>query len=1219
MAKKSSEEYLAGILNLLDDVIKENKKAAKSVGASNVPNVSIFAADAANIKVLGDSLKILSSAIEPLAKIPNNKIEAIAKNLTTLGQAIRSFGLDKEAFQAVGNMIGAFTQIHNTISSLSENFMQSILKFNPIKGRILGRILGRFYGNVLKGMRMGLVKNMVKIFKYIPSTAEDPAFKSRVVNFGLMIGELLLIDKEKIMQLWFMGTMLGPRIGKAIGGFFKELIEKLTHGDPKGSKAAAAAKIILSISTLIGVLTLSLVALVLLFKNNDWQDLVGGGAMLIGVVALSLRIIKILGSPKFNREANKALKGTKQVLALIGGLIVSLIALVLLAKISTWEEIGKGAVILGGIVIMAITITWLLGKFNRKKNQALTGVGSILLLIGGLMVVALLVKNFAKDWKDISIGMGMMFVFTLASIALLWLLSTVAKSKTRMLNSLIGVGVIIALTVGMSFAMMAFIKYLNTVDEKIGLNKEGWKKIGTGAGMMGAIIGGVLGVVALLAAISLIPGAKLFLATGAVMLGAITGIIFAVTETVDNFVDLIERIHNLSQSDINDAVDKIIGKSGVNDEGISSDDSSLLGALSSIITGMSQFSKKAIIKTGAIGIALKPLISSIADFVDVVQKMASLKIADEWDPKTGKVTHYLQLTPEAFKEAAKNLTESFTTFLTELSNGMAGFDIKSIAIIDILFPRQSKLSKKLTGEKPGIGSVIHMLGDFIDIIQKMASLSVPDKWDENGKPIGYKQLTAEQFGVAATTLSDAFGNFISKLGEGLKSVGLKSAIALEVLSGPLSDLLPGISSIMNPIMQIAAGKLQVGDKTYNINLENMQKAGGDVVSVIKSLIHPLSELKAKNIDKDDIMKVIDSFSYSLDAFGKFADSFVFKKEFESQAEYAKNGFTKFTEFLSNHDFSKLQAYAEDFEDMLDYIRDGIVPFVNKIKINQFDEAFKDYCTNMINGFDVIANFINNEKFKGAGLLGDDIVSRSNNFEKVIKNITTGIKTFMKDIDMNNFGDNIFVEYCEAMKNGFDKLADFINNKKFDSSRGNDIVSRSNNFVKVMKNTAAGVKSIEPYLKTTPAQIVELANALKQLDEELLEKEERRTKAIQSVSSNFKDMATNIQMLNKSLNDSLKIMDKYNNLRTVSSNIMQTKGAEAIVQATTQVKDTVKDAFASASNVNLNESNNQNLQNLSMMIASAITESLNNWSKQNKDITIKFDQSSKAIFGSVEMG
>ena len=89
---------------------------------------------------------------------------------------------------------------------------------------------------------------------------------------------------------------------------------------------------------------------------------------------------------------------------------------------------------------------------------------------------------------------------------------------------------------------------------------------------------------------------------------------------------------------------------------------------------------KAAPKIVAIGLALHPIISSISQFVDVIQKMASMQIADQWD-KNGNPIHYLKLSPSKFKDAAKNLTDAFSTFLKDLSEGLKGFDTASLAII----------------------------------------------------------------------------------------------------------------------------------------------------------------------------------------------------------------------------------------------------------------------------------------------------------------------------------------------------------------------------------------------------------------------------------------------------------------------------------------------------------------------------------------------------------
>jgi len=93
----------------------------------------------------------------------------------------------------------------------------------------------------------------------------------------------------------------------------------------------------------------------------------------------------------------------------------------------------------------------------------------------------------------------------------------------------------------------------------------------------------------------------------------------------------------------------------------------------------------------------------------------------------------------------------------------------------------------------------------------------------------------------------------------------------------------------------------------------------------------------------------------------------------------------------------------------------------------------------------------------------------------------------------------------------------------------------------------------------------MVKALKMLDVELIEKEEKRTKAIQSVSENFKDMAANIQYLNNTLSESLTLTRSYNQLKeNGSQNILQ-NGANAIVSATEKVKDTVMDAMTTKNN------------------------------------------------------
>jgi hypothetical protein len=71
----------------------------------------------------------------------------------------------------------------------------------------------------------------------------------------------------------------------------------------------------------------------------------------------------------------------------------------------------------------------------------------------------------------------------------------------------------------------------------------------------------------------------------------------------------------------------------------------------------------------------------------------------------------------------------------------------------------------------------------------MASMSVPDQWDKDGKPISYKKLEYTDFNSAAVNLSKAFSAFITELGVGLENVSLESARVLKYLGGDISAVL----------------------------------------------------------------------------------------------------------------------------------------------------------------------------------------------------------------------------------------------------------------------------------------------------------------------------------------------------------------------------------------------------------------------------------------------
>jgi len=191
---------------------------------------------------------------------------------------------------------------------------------------------------------------------------------------------------------------------------------------------------------------------------------------------------------------------------------------------------------------------------------------------------------------------------------------------------------------------------------------------------MWAVIGGMVALATVIGAIwSTGVGAAVF-AAAFIGVEMIAAMIASVSGAILLFVKLIEKTKTLTKADISTAYGRIIG-SGADDK------ESLVGCLVSIVNAIDENIRwKAAPKIAAIGLALRPVISAISQFVDVIQKMASMQVADQWD-KNGNPIHYLKLEPNKFKEAAENLVGAFSTFLTDLSNGLKEFDITSLAVI----------------------------------------------------------------------------------------------------------------------------------------------------------------------------------------------------------------------------------------------------------------------------------------------------------------------------------------------------------------------------------------------------------------------------------------------------------------------------------------------------------------------------------------------------------
>ena len=173
------------------------------------------------------------------------------------------------------------------------------------------------------------------------------------------------------------------------------------------------------ITLLIGGLTLATVALVLVAKNTKWTDVAQGIMMLTTVVAFTLGIAKLLGSKWFKQGKNEGLKGTKDLLLLIGGLTLALTILTYVAKNTKLSDVAQGILMLTTITAFAIGIIKLLGSkwFKQGKNEGLKGTKDLLLLIGGLTLATVALVLVAKNTKWTDVAQGMMMLTTVMAFA----------------------------------------------------------------------------------------------------------------------------------------------------------------------------------------------------------------------------------------------------------------------------------------------------------------------------------------------------------------------------------------------------------------------------------------------------------------------------------------------------------------------------------------------------------------------------------------------------------------------------------------------------------------------------------------------------------------------------------------------------------------------------------------------------------------------------------
>lgn len=121
-----------------------------------------------------------------------------------------------------------------------------------------------------------------------------------------------------------------------------------------------------------------------------------------------------------------------------------------------------------------------------------------------------------------------------------------------------------------------------------------------------------------------------------------------------------------------------------------------------------------------------------------VANIASLKFATKWD-KDGDPIEFEAMDKSMFKLATENSLEIVKTIINAVGgvDGEAGLDLDAI-------------SKKSVKKFRQIKRISNQLAKMASNVASIASLKYATKWDEEGNPIEYAQMTEQMFSDATT-------------------------------------------------------------------------------------------------------------------------------------------------------------------------------------------------------------------------------------------------------------------------------------------------------------------------------------------------------------------------------------------------------------------------------------------------------------------------------------
>lgn len=852
----------------------------------------------------------------------------------------------------------------------------------------------------------------------------------------LVLGAYMIIHKPEI--IWnglLFGVVLGIFVLTTLAPFL--LLNRMMMSKAMMGLLFMGGFILLaSVSLFISAMTL---------KKYGWKAVLG--AILLGVFVMAVGVVFALVSSTKKLSKDAAISAAIMALALLEIAVAIFVIDTLMPRLS-----GKLLLKIAVCTLVIWALAGILKMVAKSGRDAVLGAVAVAIMTIALFGIIFAIK-LINDYIPLSLGnmLVKLLIMGLVIEGMIALVKTINKGKKDILMG----SVLLGLMVGILYLTTKVIQLIDNV-----LGENPWK-IAEKALIIGTILAGVVALCTIIG----IPGLNVVIATGTVILGLITGVLYGIIEVIRNLVETIKLADEIKQIDPNSHALRDVINNFIDN---------IVGIKLSVPTAIKLWWKGKKLTSIA-----KSLAKPLALIGTTVADLASLKVAIDWD-KEGRPIRYRRLTEADFKLAGNSIKSIITTLASGIMEASEYYS-------DI---RRKTLKKTLNTTKE-LGEVI---GSISIGLQSYANLLIPTKWDpKTGKPIFFKKMGKPDF----TDAADNIKTIIITLSEGVlsaskhydnidKSVLKKTLDSTSKIGRIISGISSGLQSYANLLIPIAWNSEGNPIKFKQMTPGDIDKAKSKIGEVISAFIGAIEGVYSKNkefyTEVPQILKagglfnkiefkysspfaqvltstlllsqVISGLASGIQSFADLKFATKWDPQTGNPIEFKKLGFDDLNAASKNIGFvitNTITAVKDAYNNVEKYIKPE--------ELQKITEAFVpvgNLVSSLADGVVKMADFkfANYDPKTGKVIGYTDLRSKENVFTQASENIAEIIKTIAKGVkeSYNNYLKDMDTSSIKTVMDTLTPISDFIN------SLAENIANYANG---TFKNASGKVIKIEP--------------------------------------------------------------------------------------------------------------------------------------------------------------